>query len=245
MTTILATDLDGTFLGGDARQRDALYRWITTHRAEVVLVYVTGRSLTTMRDVLEELPLTPDHLVANVGTSALLGPAWSPHPEVDAWLDSRWCGRRAADMARRLADAFPELEPQPVVEGRRLSYFFDDRVPMEALETIVRDAGFDPLASAGRYFDVLPRGVNKGTTLLRLLDALGLPRSRTLVAGDTLNDLALFETGLRGVAVGGSEPALLERVSTLPNVECASAPGAAAILPALRALHATPPGVPA
>lgn len=242
MTTILATDLDGTFLGGSAAEREALYRWIAANRAEVVLVYVTGRSLTTMRDVLEGLPLRPDHVIANVGTSALLGPDWSPHPEVDGWLGSRWCGMRASALARRLASEFPALAPQPVVEGRRLSYFFDERVPMAELEAVVRDAGYDPLASAGRYFDVLPRGVNKGATLLRLLDALGLPRSRTLVAGDTLNDLALFETGLRGVAVGGSEPALIERVSALPNVACASAPGAAAILPELRALHSTPPG---
>ncbi|MBS3895210.1 HAD family hydrolase [Silanimonas sp.] len=242
MTTILATDLDGTFLGGSDAQRDALYSWITERRAGITLIYVTGRSLTTMRDVLESLPLQPDHLVANVGTSALLGPAWAPHPDVEEWLDMRWRSDAAARLAARLAREFPALEPQPVVEGRRLSYFYDECVPLDVLGAVVREAGFDPLASAGRYFDVLPHGVNKGTTLLRLLDALGLPRGRTLVAGDTMNDLALFQVGLRGVAVGGSEEALLARVADLPNVERAVPPGAGAILPALQAMHAARPG---
>ncbi|MEZ5456010.1 MAG: HAD family hydrolase [Lysobacteraceae bacterium] len=238
MKTVLATDLDGTFLGGSPQHRSALYDWIATHRSDVVLIYVTGRSLTTMRDVLDELPLQPDHLIANVGTSALLGPDWVPDPQIEAWLAESWCPLRAQTMSQTLAAAFPALEPQPVVEGRRLSYFYDETLPLDAIEHLVREAGFDPLASAGRYFDVLPRGVNKGSTLLRLLDGLNLARERVLVAGDTMNDLSLFQTGLRGVAVGESEPTLLARVADMPNVLRGDIPGAGAILPLLEALHA-------
>ena len=39
--TILATDLDGTFLGGSAGERAALYDWIGRRRSEIVLIYVT------------------------------------------------------------------------------------------------------------------------------------------------------------------------------------------------------------
>ena len=62
--TILATDLDGTFLGGSAGERTALYDWVGQRRSEIVLIYVTGRSLTTMRDVLGDLPLQPDHIIS-------------------------------------------------------------------------------------------------------------------------------------------------------------------------------------
>lgn len=244
MKTILATDLDGTFLGGSDTQRAALYDWIASHRNELILIYVTGRSMTTMRDVLEELPLQPDHVIADVGTTALTGPTWTPHAQIETWLNERWCRRRAAEISSLLAEQFPRLEPQPVVEGRRLSYFYDQSVALSDLTTHVRNAGFDPLASADRYFDVLPRGVNKGTTLLRLLDALNLPHERTLVAGDTMNDMSLFLTGLRGVAVGGSEPALIRHVACMANAICSDIPGAGAILPVLEALHTDHKGSP-
>ena len=43
--TILATDLDGTFLGGSDTQRAALYDWITAHREAITLIFVSGRGL--------------------------------------------------------------------------------------------------------------------------------------------------------------------------------------------------------
>src|SRR5690606_39866504 len=54
------------------------------------------------------------------------------------------------------------------------------------------------IGSADTYIDVLPGGVDKGTTLRRVLAWLGRSEHDVVVAGDTLNDLALFETGLRG-----------------------------------------------
>ena len=84
-----------------------------------------------------------------------------------------------------------------------------------------------------RFLDVLPAGVAKGPTLNRLIDELGFDRDRVLVAGDTLNDLSLFETGLKGVAVGNAEPRLLASVAARANVYCSTLPGAAGISDAL------------
>src|SRR5690606_7521446 len=66
----------------------------------------------------------------------------------------------------------------------------------------------DVVASAGTYVDVLPAGVNKGTTLRRVVMWLGRSESEVVVAGVTLNDLALFEAGFAGAVVGNSEPGL-------------------------------------
>jgi hydroxymethylpyrimidine pyrophosphatase-like HAD family hydrolase len=120
-----------------------------------------------------------------------------------------------------------------VVEGRRVSYYFTDALRAQEAKSEVESAGYDALLSDDVYFDVLPRGVRKGSTLLRALDALALNPEDVLVAGDTLNDLSLFETGLHGVAVANSEPALKEAVKSLPRVRCSSEPGAAGILQAL------------
>src|SRR5690606_2280157 len=49
-------------------------------------------------------------------------------------------------------------------------------------------------------------------------------------AGDTLNDLALFQIGFRGVAVGKSEPSLLQAIAELDTAYNAEAAGAGGIL---------------
>jgi hydroxymethylpyrimidine pyrophosphatase-like HAD family hydrolase len=69
------------------------------------------------------------------------------------------------------------------------------------------------LLSDNRYFDVLPAGVNKGTTLLALLEWLEVDLATVVTAGDTLNDLAMFETGLNGVMVGNAEADLVAQPS--------------------------------
>lgn len=92
----------------------------------------------------------------------------------------------------------------------------------------------DVLMSANVFLDVLPHGVNKGTTLRRVLRWLDRDEADCVVAGDSLNDLALFETGLRGIVVGNGEPALLRRVAHHEHVYTARAQGAGGVLEGLR-----------
>ncbi|HEX2207474.1 MAG TPA: HAD family hydrolase [Longimicrobium sp.] len=92
----------------------------------------------------------------------------------------------------------------------------------------------DVVLSANVFLDVLPRGVNKGTTLRRVLRWMGGGEGACVVAGDSLNDLALFETGLRGIVVGNCEPALRARVAPMDHVYPARGEGAAGVLEGLR-----------
>lgn len=92
----------------------------------------------------------------------------------------------------------------------------------------------DVLISANVFLDVLPRGVNKGSTLRRVLRWLNVDERGCIVAGDSLNDLALFETGLRGIVVGNCEPALRRRVANMKHVYRARGVGAAGVLEGLK-----------
>lgn len=234
--SILATDLDGTFLGGDAAARARLYDWIVHHRSEVVLIFVSGRGQRFMRELAQSLPVRPDHCIGDVGTTVHVGAALAPHPEIEPWLDAHWPADAPARIEALLAN-HGGLRLQPGIEGRRRSYFFDDPTVAHAAAVQVRGAGFAPLISDNLYFDVLPRGLQKGPTLLRLLDTLGLPRERTLVAGDTLNDLSMFQTGLPAVAVANREPGLDLALSELPHVHRSEQEGAAGVLDALVRFH--------
>lgn len=235
--TILATDLDGTFLGGSDAQCAALYDWIGAHRDEIVLIYASGRSLTAMRDVLDGLPLQPDHIIADVGTSVYTGPQFLPLTAVEAWLDASW-GTDAKERIHAVLRQHAHLLPQEVIEGRRVSCFYTDEALAHIVRELIMPMGFDVLLSAEKYFDVLPRGVQKGPTLLKTLQALGLAPERTLVAGDTLNDLSLFQTGLAGVAVANREPLLAEALAGMANVHHSAHEGAGGVLDALQRFHA-------
>lgn len=55
--------------------------------------------------------------------------------------------------------------------------------------------------SSGRYLEVVPKGVNKGTGLRDLAGILGIDVSETIGLGDSANDLGMIQAAGLGVAV--------------------------------------------
>lgn len=231
---ILATDLDGTFAGGTAEDRERLQRALR-ELAGTLLIYVTGRSVPAAREIIRDAPLPrPDYLIADVGTSFRGGPELEPVAEIESEIEAVWPGQEAV-RERMLGVA--GLEEQEIDAERRVSYWIRDGGMDEAIARAAEaltGLEVDLVASADVYLDVLPRGVNKGSTLRRVLRWLDRGDVDVVVAGDTLNDLALFETGLCGVVVGNCEPGLLERVQGREHLFLASGHGAAGILEGLR-----------
>jgi HAD superfamily hydrolase (TIGR01484 family) len=152
------------------------------------------------------------------------------------WIEPVRARRAAAAPAA--ADPFAVRSPDDASLDQE-SHALAMRVARDAA-AILEDLEVDVLVSANVFLDVLPRGVNKGSTLQRVLRWLGVEESDCVVAGDSLNDLALFETGVRGIVVGNCEPALLQRVATMERVYQARGIGAAGVLEGLRHYgHAT------
>lgn len=260
---VLATDLDGTMAhGAESARRDVVAAVRATPDAQ--LIYVTGRTPGSARSLLGRSALPePDILIADVGTSVLHGAGPERVSEIEAEMEAVWPGADAVrdrlasvrslmaqdvDSPRRVAYW---IEP---VRVRRSSSASQDpfaaRPPDDAsfdaeshdialsvageAALALEDLEVDVLVSANVFLDVLPRGVNKGSTLRRVLDWIGVAESDCVVAGDSLNDLALFETGLRGIVVGNCEPALARRVANMEQVYQARGIGAEGILEGLR-----------
>ena len=243
---VLATDLDGTFLGGSGADRQTLYDWIEANRVSVGLIFVTGRDPQFIMEMCAERGLPwPDYVVGDVGTTiaeVVSRREIAPIPALEADIAQRWGSKGAA--VRATLDGHPGLSLQPTAFRHRVSYdMAPDRYCASAEDKIER-LGLDWLISDNRFFDVLPKGVSKGPSLKRLIAHLGIPEHRVLVAGDTLNDLSMLECGLNAVAVGNSEAALLDRVRSLDHLHIAHAHGAGGILEAIAAfaLHEIPQG---
>jgi HAD superfamily hydrolase (TIGR01484 family) len=242
---VLATDLDGTFLGGSAAHRATLYTWLR-NRPDVRLVFVTGRDPAFIARLVAESDVpTPEFVIGDVGTTIARFDAGrvQPLPELEAPIAQAWHGLE--DEVRARLGRIAGLQLQDVAFRHRLSYEYDDRFDRAAL-SVLEGLEVDLIVSHGCFVDVLPKGISKGPSLLRLIDHLALDAEKVLVAGDTLNDLSMFETGLHGALVGGAEAELLDATAHLPRAHRCCHIGAGGIIESIHAhaLHPTPPEMP-
>ena len=232
---VLATDLDGTFLGGSDAERADFYAWLEGQRHRIGLIFVTGRDPGFVSNLTKRQGVPrPDYVVGDVGTTiAEVGGdhLLSPIAELEAEIATAW-----NDSSAKVEAALhrsPGLRLQSTAFRYRVSYDMDpERFDPGAIDTVA-EFGLDALISDNRYFDVLPKDVSKGPSLLRLLAHLGVDNRRCLVAGDTMNDYSMLSLGLPAVAVGGSEPALVEKLKDHDHVHIAREIGVGGIAEAI------------
>ncbi len=227
----LATDLDGTFLGGSNEDKQTLYQLIRENES-IRLVFVTGRNLDTVTPLLnDEIVPKPEYIICDVGATIVKGTTLEPMQPIQADIENKWRGGIALSKA---LENFPGIRPQEIPMMRRKSYFFEGNVDFVALKEIGHEFSCDLLVSAGKFVDFLPRGVNKGSTLKHLVSYIDVHEEQVLVAGDTLNDLSLFQTGYKGVVVGGSEESLVDATRSKQHIFHAAKTGCGGILEAIR-----------
>jgi glucosylglycerol-phosphate synthase len=226
---LLATDLDGTFLAGSARGRQKLYQLIARH-PDIQLAYVTGRGLEHVLPLLSDPSLPqPDYIICDVGATIVAGVTQQAIQPLQSEVSALWPGEQSVHSCFA---HFDQLQRQETPQERRVSFFCQAEAVTKEVEEAAIALNCDLLFSNGMYLDVLPKGVNKGSTLTRLVEHLGIPMDQVLVAGDTLNDLSMYEHGFSGVCVGASEPALLSATKNLAHVLHAKEQGCDGILEA-------------
>lgn len=231
---LLATDLDGTFLAGKSAHKQQLYR-LMRERQDLSLVFVTGRGLESVIPLLNDPVIpNPHYIICDVGATIVNGMTLEPVQPLQAEVEEKWPGH--LEIQNRMK-GIRGLRWQEVPQMRRCSFFYDEEADMEEIDLVCRSFGCDMLVSAGKYVDVLPAGVNKGSTLQKLVKLLKVPAESVLVAGDTLNDLSLFQTGYKGVVVGSAEARLLEETRDLAHVFQAEKQGCGGILESMNHFH--------
>jgi sucrose-6F-phosphate phosphohydrolase len=228
---LLATDLDGTFLGGTPVQKEQLYRIINNEKA-IQLVFVSGRGLATILPLFNEpfMP-KPEFIICDVGATIVNGNTLESIEPIQSLINERWPGEAVVSGSLTTVKG---LVPQNVPQQRRCSYFFNEHTDIDDLKHKVEQLNCDLVLSAGKFADVLPKDINKGYTLQMLAKQCRFPVEDILVAGDTFNDLSLFATGYKGVVVGNAEPGLLETTADWHAIYHAKEEGAGGILEAIQ-----------
>ncbi|MFT3703749.1 MAG: HAD-IIB family hydrolase [Agriterribacter sp.] len=228
---LLATDLDGTFLGGEAIKRRELYNIIHNH-SDIKLVFVSGRGLHSILPVFtgDPAPPQPECIICDVGATIVDGYTHEAIDPVQTIIEKKWQGQQ---IIYEQLKHIKGLIPQDVPQERRCSFFFNDETDTATLRKTAMQLNCDMILSAGRFADILPGGVNKGTTLQAYINLINYPVEDVLVAGDTFNDLSLFTSGYKGVVVGNAEPGLLSAIKGAQHIYHAVEHGAGGILEAM------------
>lgn len=228
---LLATDLDGTFLGGNPTQKAILYQFINENPA-LQLIFVSGRGLASVLPLFEDpLMPRPQFIICDVGATIVHGHTLQSVEPIQSVIEKRWPGKEKVSAA--LSDV-KGLAPQEVPQERRCSYYYSANTEINELKYRVEQLNCDLILSAGKYADILPKGVNKGFSLHQLVKQYGFANDNILVAGDTFNDLSLFKTGYKGVVVGNAEPGLPDATAGFDLIYHAREAGAGGILEAMR-----------
>ena len=139
---ILATDLDGTFLEGDDQIKKAFYGKLSSLREQVLLIYVTGRPVETVKSFCHRgyLPF-PHFVLGDHGTHIVEGGEFSSVKTLQDPIVSTW--NKSNQFLKDLLRGEPGVWLQPIDPPYRVAYYYDHhRLENQTLEKIKR-AGFD------------------------------------------------------------------------------------------------------
>jgi sucrose-6-phosphatase len=219
MRSLLITDLDNTLVGNLEALNLLNGRLIEARQQrDLLLVYSTGRSLTSYRHLCTITPLlTPDILITAVGTEIYKGAQEPPNAQWSAKLQQNW--DRA--LVEQIASQFMALKPQSNPEQRpfKASYFLDvakaahqesaPQVMAELSEALqAQELSCQLIYSGSKDLDILPQGANKGKAMQFVQAQYGIDDTHTVACGDSGNDIALFGNN-KGIIVGNAQPELL------------------------------------
>lgn len=239
---ILVSDIDGTLLNRGRPTLGLGTLGAVLARADPVrLVYATGRSFESTRDLVTAGVLPPPDAVASlVGTEVWLPPWEVPDPGFRNMILKDW-DRRAVMQA---ASGFPELDLQPArfQSPVKSSFYLSDpsRLPAFKLELWSRGVGAQVIYSGGKYLDVIPQRSGKRNAVEYLRSFWEMEPSNVLVAGDSGNDLDMLrEPDYLSVAVGNSEKKL-KKLPDEGSFHLASLPFAAGVLEGAEAFDFLP-----
>ncbi|BCL37538.1 sucrose-phosphate phosphatase [Nostoc sp. MS1] len=219
---LFVTDLDHTLVGNDAALVQ-LSQLLTQHRQEygTKIVYATGRSPVLYKELQEAKNLIePDALVLSVGTEIYLDGSGNPDSGWSEILADGWNQEIVLSVTRQ----FPELVMQPESEQRpfKASFFLHEEAAFRILPKLEAELqkyelNIKLIYSSGIDLDIVPLNSDKGQAMQFLRQKWEFAAERTVVCGDSGNDIALFAVGNeRGIIVGNARPELLQWHSEYP-----------------------------
>ncbi|MEV8466924.1 HAD-IIB family hydrolase [Fluviibacterium sp. DFM31] len=230
----LISDIDDTLTGDDAAL-ERLGQVLAAYRDRVKFAVNSSRPLASVRQTLAEVfpsSMIPDATITAMGTEITV--AGAPL--------ASWSARFEGWPQARVFEILAGLGHRPHAPEFQTPLKVSFAVPVaaqDAAQEALEGLPCQIIASGRDDFDVLPEGAGKGAATLHLAQALGCDPDRVIVAGDSGNDVAMFQAVGQGIAVANARQELL-RALTPGTFFHASAPHAGGVLEGLKRYGAIP-----
>lgn len=210
---LLATDLDGTFIGDD----EAMFAlWRSLREAGIVVAFSTGRHLESIRDFYAEKSVSDraDCCICMVGTDIYFRDNGGYELDTD-WHEHIGVAWDKAAVENILAN-IPEVRMQDAQwqSPFKSSYYLEENAEarLHEIHAALDRAGIEAkvIYSADRFLDLLPARSGKGGAVTHVARRLGIAPDSVITSGDTGNDLDMMrgELAFRCIAVGNAAPEL-------------------------------------
>lgn len=230
---LIATDLDGTFIGDD-QAMFGLWEALAD-LPDLTRAFSTGRHLRSIQKFYAErsFPGRADVCICMVGTDV----HWRRDGEYE--LDSKWHEIISEAWDKQRVEAILHDIPEATMQDQqwqspyKSSYCLDKNAEprLREIRAALEAAGLQAkvVYSADKFLDLLPIRSGKGEAVKYVAGRLGVSPDQVVTCGDTGNDLDMMRTelGFRGIAVGNAAPEL--KAFTEPHVYHANASFAAGI----------------
>jgi hypothetical protein len=179
-----------------------------------------------------------DAVVADAGGSVGTNTQYPGIAELDNSLAAKWIG---ADLVRYRLRSLGHLVGEHKYEtSRRYSCFPLKEIPPEdakaAVEKALSDLPVDVTECAEDRIDISTEGVNTKSTLVRVLELLEAHPSRTIVAGQFVDEELIAKGGCWGIVTGEIKHCVKATMVHYPRVHITAIEGAAGIIEGLRTL---------
>ncbi|TYC51968.1 HAD-IIB family hydrolase [Rhodobacterales bacterium] len=209
---LLVSDIDDT-LTGNREDLARLWQRLNTQGPNVKLALNSSRPAESVDKTLAEYfpaDFQPDAIITGLGTEIRLGGYW-----MESWR------RQFADwpdeaIRKRVTGLGFQAHDDIFQTGGKASFAVPGQENAERVLEALRRDGFDFkfIFSGESDLDILAPAAGKDAAMRHLAGHLKIPRERTVAAGDSGNDLALFQAAGRAIAVGNARPELL---NTMPS----------------------------
>jgi sucrose-6-phosphatase len=228
---LFVSDVDDTLLGDNAALQQltaalADAPWLT-------VAYNSSRPCASLRRTMRENPRLrpPDFLIGALGTEILDGRTGAPITAYRDYLAGEWQRDR---LTRLMAPLGFTPHPAEFQTPFKASYDVPDEAAFRQAEA---ELGRSRLAaklifSGGKKLDIIPQTAGKGAVIHFLQQWLAIPADRVVVAGDSGNDIEMFQPPWRGIIVGNADPDL--KALQADHIYHAQAAYAAGVLEGLR-----------